>query len=457
MSGRDGGWLLPADIDPERICVTLNIPNDQTHLAAFWGALWELTYWFNWQRDPTHKGKQVADVWKQVWYEANDAYNAQTGCSAGDEMRLRQKPENEAILQQEQTAGQWTDVFDYSFLTASTPTIPVIDVDVEFQQHNYYDTIDNGSATGGVNANAPTTVFNGDLSQFREDALCMALTAWCNRVWAVNVQRYNTLVQAGVFGSGANTLNILLLLGSAVFNLASGIILVDAAGMVAQTEGHPDIYGDAPAMYELVQAIYSALRGQTISAANFLSRINTVSVTGSSHKDFLLRAIKDAASNRENYLVFVDYLGKAYTMRQSGVNEGACSTVVDWKAQINNNNYGGIWEFITGDVLRIINSADAGVKIGSSWDGWYCGGIQVPNGVKLRAKVLNANWIDSAPSDPTPAMGAKARIRLFTFNLDVNTAAGIGTQSGTTTGQAFIYVLSYGQPQYTYFEVVQIP
>lgn len=68
MSGKDGGWPLPETINPENeICVTLNIPDEPRYIAAFWGALYELTYWNNWQRDPSHKGAQVAAVWKSIW------------------------------------------------------------------------------------------------------------------------------------------------------------------------------------------------------------------------------------------------------------------------------------------------------------------------------------------------------------------------------------------------------
>lgn len=70
MSGKDGGWILPTVIDPPRICIQLSIPNEYNHLRAFWGALFELTYWWNWQRDPDKKGKAVAKVWESVWREA---------------------------------------------------------------------------------------------------------------------------------------------------------------------------------------------------------------------------------------------------------------------------------------------------------------------------------------------------------------------------------------------------
>src|SRR5688500_12499552 len=68
MSGKDGGWALPETLYPEeQICVTLMIPNEPRYIAAFWGALYELTYWNNWQRDPDHKGTLVASVWKTIW------------------------------------------------------------------------------------------------------------------------------------------------------------------------------------------------------------------------------------------------------------------------------------------------------------------------------------------------------------------------------------------------------
>ncbi len=82
MTRPDGGWILPAQIDPDRVCVRLYVPNDPDHLAAFWGTLWDLTYWNNWHRDAAKTGTQVAAVWKDVWFQArllNDLYNACEG------------------------------------------------------------------------------------------------------------------------------------------------------------------------------------------------------------------------------------------------------------------------------------------------------------------------------------------------------------------------------------------
>lgn len=70
MKAKDGGWILPDVINPSRVCVRMEIPNDSAHMAAFWGALWELTFWKNWQRDAQKRGIDVAKVWSDVWFEA---------------------------------------------------------------------------------------------------------------------------------------------------------------------------------------------------------------------------------------------------------------------------------------------------------------------------------------------------------------------------------------------------
>jgi len=62
------GWSIPDVIDPpESMSVTICIPKNIDHMKAFWGALWELTFWNNWQRNEAHEGKLVADVWYRYW------------------------------------------------------------------------------------------------------------------------------------------------------------------------------------------------------------------------------------------------------------------------------------------------------------------------------------------------------------------------------------------------------
>lgn len=66
MSKKDGGFRLPQVIDPPTRCVSFDIPDDPDHLAAFWGALQELAYWFSWERDTDKTGLAVSSVWMRV-------------------------------------------------------------------------------------------------------------------------------------------------------------------------------------------------------------------------------------------------------------------------------------------------------------------------------------------------------------------------------------------------------
>jgi len=75
-------WDLPENIDPERVCVCFEIPNDPLHIRAFWTALYKLTLWNSWAADDAHTGTKVAAVWRDVWNRAiGDANTVGCGCN----------------------------------------------------------------------------------------------------------------------------------------------------------------------------------------------------------------------------------------------------------------------------------------------------------------------------------------------------------------------------------------
>jgi len=83
----DGGWLLPAIIDPpERKAVCICIPNEINHVTAFWGALQELSYWFNWQRDAEHKALPTSLVWADIVREAHQKWLDGVMCTSCAEL-----------------------------------------------------------------------------------------------------------------------------------------------------------------------------------------------------------------------------------------------------------------------------------------------------------------------------------------------------------------------------------
>jgi len=77
MANRKGeGIPIPDVIDPpESMTVTLCVPKNTMHLAAFFGALYQLTIWTSWQRNDTTQGVEVASVWNRYFSAWNKSIN----------------------------------------------------------------------------------------------------------------------------------------------------------------------------------------------------------------------------------------------------------------------------------------------------------------------------------------------------------------------------------------------
>lgn len=66
---------IPAVIaPPNRRCVTLYIPDQIDHIAAFWGTLSTLFYWWNWERNEEHEATLAAQVWHEVYEDARQRW-----------------------------------------------------------------------------------------------------------------------------------------------------------------------------------------------------------------------------------------------------------------------------------------------------------------------------------------------------------------------------------------------
>lgn len=61
-------WVLPDIVNPpESLCFTVRVPKNKFHIAAFRGALYNLTSARFWQDDPAHTALQVAKVWQDIF------------------------------------------------------------------------------------------------------------------------------------------------------------------------------------------------------------------------------------------------------------------------------------------------------------------------------------------------------------------------------------------------------
>jgi hypothetical protein len=116
---------IPDVIDPPKMCLCLQIPDDPTWKSVLQGLLYELQYWFNWERDESNSGKQCAAVWKEV-YNGIDWSNMSCCCQGVTPVQFQY---NEFLILQISVDGgvTWTDAPEFDPRNNSTrfPDVPV--------------------------------------------------------------------------------------------------------------------------------------------------------------------------------------------------------------------------------------------------------------------------------------------------------------------------------------------
>jgi hypothetical protein len=116
MANKTGeGIPIPSVIDPpESMAVTLCVPKNTEHLAAFFGALYQLTIWTSWQRNGTNEGKQVADVWWRYflsWDQSisdTECEDGMSNCCVEPQVTRRVNPETGLIEQSVNGGASWS-------------------------------------------------------------------------------------------------------------------------------------------------------------------------------------------------------------------------------------------------------------------------------------------------------------------------------------------------------------
>lgn len=80
---KPSGYILPPEVSDKRKCIKIYIPDDVYDRGAFWGALFELTFSYNWQHGTAEKQREVAEMWRQIWLEAYERSNGMDCCNEG--------------------------------------------------------------------------------------------------------------------------------------------------------------------------------------------------------------------------------------------------------------------------------------------------------------------------------------------------------------------------------------
>jgi len=92
MAKKDNsGFVLPQIVDPPRKCIKIWIPDEVYHRGAFWGAIFELAYAYNWQQTDPTKAREVANLWFDIWSQATRE-NDMGGCCTDPAITYRINP-----------------------------------------------------------------------------------------------------------------------------------------------------------------------------------------------------------------------------------------------------------------------------------------------------------------------------------------------------------------------------
>jgi len=102
-------WTLPDPVNPSgRVCFEIKVPNEKHHIAAFLGAIFDLTKPYNWANDDAHTALQVGALWFDIFerLRRNNCTCVTGGAGTGDDQMLRVNPDNPCELQ-EFCGGEW--------------------------------------------------------------------------------------------------------------------------------------------------------------------------------------------------------------------------------------------------------------------------------------------------------------------------------------------------------------
>lgn len=111
----DKGYLVPDPIDPgDLMCFRVYVPAHTWYIGAFWSAYEFFTTWLAWARDPLHKGRQAAAVWRVAFDKARAEFERTKGVCTMAIIGIRNKPLVPCIIQYETDDGIWHDGPDMS-------------------------------------------------------------------------------------------------------------------------------------------------------------------------------------------------------------------------------------------------------------------------------------------------------------------------------------------------------
>lgn len=151
-------YLLPETLATGTTCVKISIPDTPQDIKNFLGTVLDLCYWFNYERDGTDKGSQVANIWLAAFDEIR----------IGACMIVRQNPDSPCILEVSNDSGETWEVWADITLCVNADYIQsLISSNESLQQ-----TIGQYALTSAIGSDATELQNNLDTSFFQSQVLC---------------------------------------------------------------------------------------------------------------------------------------------------------------------------------------------------------------------------------------------------------------------------------------------
>jgi len=303
----NSGYLLPDNIDaPRTKCVFLCIPDDENHIAAFWGQLYELSYWWNWEGDAAKQGTLAAQVWRQIFHDSRALWECGTvtgNCDFCCDLTNELLADIKALLAQGVSGDQ----------TVINNAI----INIEIERETIYNTYISAPTT--IYQTTPDTTYDFDSTDtppdmdYRLAALCYAIDAYTDEIWRQAQNLIASSTGAAVIAAGGIGL---------LFGPIGGIIALVVGGTVAAllTVLNQAVFDDETARAAVRCCMYTNLIGTpTTSNLSFRAAVDTCGFVVPSNEWYLAEVIRETLSDDTNWLVFLKAIGRGFELARDGV------------------------------------------------------------------------------------------------------------------------------------------
>lgn len=317
------GYRYPVPIDGyDYVPVCFQIPDHPFYRAALRGSLERLARYWSWYNDDNDDLQQrwdVARIWKNLLVDHLEIGSCHL-------VQVRQSLLDPCFLQVSYDGGETWQNFANLLLCeipAASDYYQQLAINEAWAQI-YQDMYD--GTPHSINPEAPDTNFDGDGSENRQTALCMAAQALVGSYAAQKVQQLDKafggvfiLVALVVILTGGITLPVGLAIGGA-FLVGGWSYQVARTALV-----------DKGALQAVACCMADALEGVAVNQVNFQGSLSACGFTPGSNEMIVRDFVNASIQELSTYLSFLDALGKAYVqVRDYAVNECGC----DWLGQV---------------------------------------------------------------------------------------------------------------------------